>query len=488
MQISPSPRPFPQPLDRLALSLLLALSVAIGLLLISGEHAAAKVTQFSWQDKQISAQDRAFGLNFSRPMDQATVAANLKITPVLPGKISWAGRRLAYTLESPAPYGTTFQVRLKDAKAQFSQAPIQPFEANFRTRDRAMAYIGAEGDETGRLVLYNLTQREQKILTPSNLMVMDFQVYPLGDRILFSALERTNQPLGIAEQKLYSVGTGIMVRPPDGSEPSPIPSGQIDLVLDNKEYQNLKFDLSNDGQIIVVQRVNRQNTNEFGPWMIAPGQPPKALKTKEPGGDFVITPDSSALAVAQGQGMALVKLQPQADALEFLPKFGMVLGFASDGSAAAMVKFNTDFTRSLFLVTNQGAPQELLKIQGSIRVARFDPGNQVLYCLLSELIPGETYQEQPLLVAIDLKTALAGQPAAALHLLLKLPQQREIQVSLAPDGLALLFDRTANDPKSGTVGNTAASRLWLLPLGGDLNRPSDAQELPLSGFHPYWLP
>jgi hypothetical protein len=111
----------------------------------------------------------------------------------------------------------------------------------------------------------------------------------------------------------------------------------------------------------------------------------------------------------------------------------------------------------------------------------------VLYCLLSELIPGDTYQEQPLLVAIDLKTALAGQPAAALHPLLRLPQQREIQMSLAPDGLALLFDRTANDPKSGTVGNTAASRLWLLPLLPDLN-PASPEELPLSGFHPHWLP
>jgi hypothetical protein len=487
MQISPPPRPFPQPLDRLALGLLLALALVIGLLLLNGDHAAAKVKQFNWQDKQVSAQDQAFVISFSRPMDQASVAANLKINPALPGKISWAGRRLAYTLDTPAPYGTTFQVRLKDAKAQFSPAPMQPFEANFRTRDRAFAYIGGEGDETGRLVLYNLTQREQKILTPSNLTVMDFQIYPLGDRILFSALERTAQPLGIAEQKLYTVGTGIMVRPPDGSEPSSTASGQIDLVLDNQDYQNLKFDLSNDGQRIVVQRVNRKNTNEFGPWMLVPGQPPQALKTKEPGGDFVITPDSSALAVAQGQGMALVKLQPQADALEFLPKFGMVLGFANDGSAAAMVKFNTDFTRSLFLVTSQGTQQELLKIQGSIRVARFDPRNQVLYCLLSELIPGDTYQEQPLLVAIDLKTALAGQPAAALHPLLRLPQQREIQMSLAPDGLALLFDRTANDPKSGTVGNTAASRLWLLPLLPNLN-PASPEELPLAGFHPHWLP
>jgi hypothetical protein len=44
----------------------------------------------------------------------------------------------------------------------------------------------------------------------------------------------------------------------------------------------------------------------------------------------------------------------------------MVLSFARDGSAAAMVKFNTDYTRSLFLVTNQGLQKELLRTTGSI--------------------------------------------------------------------------------------------------------------------------
>lgn len=125
----------------------------------------------------------------------------------------------------------------------------------------------------------------------------------------------------------------------------------------------------------------------------------------QPGGDFLITPDSDSLAIAQGQGLAILPLQPDAIPLNFLPKFGMVLAFSRDGSLAAMVKFNTDSTRSLFLVTNQGVQKELLRTTGSIFAAQFDPAKQVLYTLLSELIPGETYQEKPYLAAIDLKTS-----------------------------------------------------------------------------------
>ncbi len=44
-------------------------------------------------------------LTFDRPMDHASVEKNLVIDPPLPGKLSWAGRRLAYTLTSPIPYG-----------------------------------------------------------------------------------------------------------------------------------------------------------------------------------------------------------------------------------------------------------------------------------------------------------------------------------------------------------------------------------------------
>lgn len=505
-------RKFLQPLDRVALSLMLVLSVLIGMLLLRGDGVTPQVRDFSWDGKAIGAEDTAFILNFSRPMDTKSVEENLQIDPPLPGKISWAGRRMAYTLLTPAPYGNSYQFNLHSAKDRLSVAEnspkvMQPFSSRFRTRDRAFVYLGVEGDEQGRLILYNLSQQQKTILTPKNLVVVDFKPYPDGKMVLFSATERTNHQ-DLLTTQLYTVTTGI------NSDPSHVnqnllglrlpfaasrdnlePPGKIDLILDNKNYQNLKFDLSADGQKIVVQRVNQQNPGELGLWLLRTGEKPQPLDS-QPGGDFMITPDSASVAVAQGEGVGILPLQPDAEKpLDFLPEYGMVLSFSRDGAQATMVKFNSDYTRSLFLVTTQGEPQELIQTTGSIKTCQFDPLRQNLYCLLTQLLEKDEYEEQPYLVAIDLKTG-TQKP------LVILPEQRDVQMSLAPDGLAVLFDQVVTDanaansalavPRTSDGEAIATSRLWLLPLlsPASSQQPTQMQpeQLPLPGFHPRWLP
>ncbi len=510
---------FLQPLDRVALIIIVILALLTGILLWSGDRTTAKVKNFSWENQQIGAEDTAFILTFSRPMDHASVEANLRLEPSLPGRISWAGRRMAYTLNAPAPYGEIYQVQLQGAHDYFKggkHAPNQPFVGHFRSRDRAFAYIGVEGEERGRLIIYNFTQQQKQILTPPTLTVMDFKAYPEGDRILFSAIESTaSKPTQVSSQlrqQLYTVTTGLRTQPsPNSADPAaksltaPVPPGKVNLLLDSRDYQNLKFDLSPDGQTILVQRVNWQKPGDARLWKLssAAGTQPIPLGDST-SGNFLIAPDSKSLVIAQGQGVALLPLDPASKPLDFLPKFGTVLSFARDGTQAAMVKFNTDYTRSLFIVTNQGVQKEIFRTTGSILNAQFSPSNQTLYCLLTELIPGAEYQEQPYLGAINLKAAIGGTSSqnpsqGTMKPLLLLPQQRDIQMSLSPDGLALLFDQTSTDNKPTTTtsqglwndeGKTiATSKLWLLPLVTDLTAQSkiQAEEL-LPGLRPRWLP
>jgi hypothetical protein len=495
---------FIQPLDRAAIALILVVSLLIGILLLQGDVVKAKVREFTWQNRVVGAEDIAFTLTFSRPMDTKSVEDNLKIDPPLAGKVSWAGPRMVYTLLTPAPYGTSYKVKLQDARDKYSEQErknrkILPFQGAFKTRDRVLLYIGSDQQEQGKLVLYNLTQEQKKVLTPSDLVVMDFEPYPNGEKILFSA--RTKQSQDIISGQLYTVTTGISA----DSETQPEPSGRVDLILDNKEYQVLKFDLSPDGETIVVQRGNKTNPSDFGLWFLSAkksdnGEIPKFERLKsEQVGDFIITPDSKAIAVSQGQGAAILALKPNdTKPLDYLPQYGVVQAFANDGSQAAMVKFNTDYTRELFLVTNQGVEKSLLKTQpnGTIVSCQFDPASPTLYCLLTQLVSTQEFIEQPYLVAIDIKTN-QQKP------LLLLPQgQRNVQISLAPDGLGLLFDQvvpqTDTTPPSQTTLTTeegqpiASSSLWLMPLL-PISDPTTAAEikpeqLPLSGFHPQWLP
>ncbi|HEY9813908.1 MAG TPA: Ig-like domain-containing protein, partial [Candidatus Sericytochromatia bacterium] len=282
---------FLQPVDRAAIALMLVLIVLIGLLIWNGDRTAPRVRNFSWQNQQVGAEDTSFTLNFNRPMDHASVEANLQIDPLIPGKFSWAGRRMAYTLTAPVFYGTNYKVQLQGAKdksktesGQEKEKLIDPFYGQFSTRDRAFVYIGVEPQEKGRLILYNVTQQKKTVLTPADMAVNDFKIYPQGTKILFSAADWLSQKPGVFEQQLYTVTTGINPVSPAKPETKPEAAGKINLVLDSKNFQNMKFDLSPDGQAIIVQRVNRNKPGEFGLWVIRPNAPPQPLEN-QPGGD-----------------------------------------------------------------------------------------------------------------------------------------------------------------------------------------------------------
>ncbi len=494
------PKKFSQPLDRAAIALIAVLTVAIALLLFGGDSTAPRVREFTWENKQVSATDRAFIMSFSRPMDRQSVEDNLRIEPPVPGKISWAGRRMAYTVTQAVPYGMKFKLELSGARERFAQPGkqgtlIEPYLGEFRSRDRGLVYIGVSPEERGQLILFNLSEGQKTILTPKEITVMDYQAYPDGDRLLFSAIDSISPNKGLLEQRLYSVTTGIIPETPGRSKRRDNSPGQIKRILGSDNYQNLSFDLSPDGKTILVQRVNKEDPGQFGLWKIEEGKQAKPLEN-EPGGDFIITPDSQAVAIAQGQGLAILPLEPKAEPLDFLPQFGRVLSFSSDGSAAAMVKFNTDYTRSLYLVTTTGVTKELRRIKGSFLSAQFGPQGKTLYCLLTKLVEGEIYKEEPYIAAINLETG-------ELQPLVLLPDQREINISLAPDGLALLFDQIvsvapqANQAPVDAVRTSsgeaiAKSRLWLLPLDPSAapNRPLDykPEELPFEGLRPGWLP
>lgn len=474
---------------------MLVLSLLIGLLLWGGDRTLPYVRDFSWQNKQVGAADTFFVLTFSRPMDHASVESNLQIEPPLPGLISWSGKRLVYTLSNPAPYETTYNVKLQKARQKLGTEEgrnlMKPFVSQFRSRDRTFAYIGLEGEDKGRLILYNLTHNQKTFLTPKHWVVTDFKPYPSGDRILFAASDWSHYGPGLFEQQLYTVTTGQA--PASASQPNSTQKvGTIERVLDNSNHQNMKFDLSPNGQVIVVQRVNRANVDNAGLWILRPGDAWKPL-LKQAGGEFLIAPDSASLANTQGEGVAILPLLPETKPLDFLPKFSKVLSFDQDGIRAAMVKFNTDSTQSLYLVTNQGLQKELLSTNGEFLNCQFDPRARTLYCLATRLLPGEEYIEQPYLAAIDLKTF-------NVETLLVLPNQVVLQMSLSPDGLALLFDEVtkkgslpAKEDLTTDIGAAiATSRLWLLPL---VKRTPESttdslphQELPLRGFHPRWLP
>ncbi|MGL5074584.1 MAG: hypothetical protein ACRDBG_01915, partial [Waterburya sp.] len=68
-------------IDRIAIALIIFFSIIISLLIGTGTacqtncifHAGGRVSNFSWQNKTIGYQDRAFLLTFNRPVDRGSV-------------------------------------------------------------------------------------------------------------------------------------------------------------------------------------------------------------------------------------------------------------------------------------------------------------------------------------------------------------------------------------------------------------------------------
>lgn len=478
------------PLDRLAITFMTGIAIATLLLLLSGDRTLPQVRDFNWQNRQISADDTAFTLTFNRPIDRTTVEQQLKIAPPLPGKTSWAGAKMAYTLTNPAPYGNTYQVDLQGARETIGTKrgkEIVPFRGQFRTPDRLFAYIGTGEADRGRIVIYNFKTHQPLTLTPKNLVVTDFKVDRNSQKIVFTAADiqtLQNKHPAIASQQIYSVSTGIASHNLEKTQQF-VPPGTVELILDNQDYQNIKFDLAPDGNKIVVQRVSRKDPGNFALWVVPVDKsaPPTKLKQS---GDFVITPDSSEVAAAVGQGISIFPLTPGTGSnLDFLPKFGNVLSFASDGTAAAMVEYNSDYTRSLFVVTNQGIEEQIFQTNGSIWDAKFSPAKDLIYCLVTQLkTQGKSSQEEPYLMAIDIKTK-------QIVMKILLPTQQGIQMSLSPDGLALIFDQIeGGDSTNQIVQGASNGMLWLLPIPANIRElvtPLAAERLPLSGWHPRWL-
>lgn len=502
-----------EPLDRVCVVIIFTLTIAIVFLVsgdgMCGERACIfnhkpRVKEFSWHNKKVGAMDQAFYLEFDRPMSQEEVEQNLKIEPPLDGKISWSGRRLFYTLNQVIPYGKNYRLSLRGAREKFRGQKLglemEPFVAEFQSRDRAFAYIGIEGEENGRLVITNLTKQNKTILTPENLTVVDFKFTDDGERIVFSAINEDNKDTSYKQIDIYEVTTGL-----SKDFETKIP-GQLRLLLEGKEYQNNKFDLAGENQeILLVQRIKRDDPMDFGLWKIEGNKPPEKIDSE--GGDFLVTPDRKAVAITRGQGIAIIPLtgDKQSKIVGFLPKYGQVLTFSRDGSSAAMINFNQDnsnllYIRSLYYVNNLGVEKKLLDTNGSIIDCKFNHYGTQLFCLLTEAKTKETeIVEKPYFVAIDIESG-------KIIPLLALPRHQDVKISMAPDGLGLLFDQviTENDlPKKAwksLEGETnedlvtdsaeliVSSQLWLLRLPTSSNPQPALEELPIAGLKPQWSP
>lgn len=476
---------------------LFVLALLIALVFGFGDRQPIRVQTFSWEGKQISVQDKSFSLSFSEAINPQFVVDNLSIDPPLKGTLSWVGKKFFYTLSELPIYGQDYQLKLTQAPGEAtmdkgakpthsSSALIEPFVSRFQSRDRAFAYIGTEGEEHGRLILFNLTKQQKSILTPADITVLNFEAYPGGDRLLFSAIPRAALNTELKEQQLYTVTTGLNYE----HQPEPPTTGKIDLVLDAKDYINGHFQLAGNGQRIVIQRTSRENERDRSLWVIEGKQVARPLGI--PADEFLLSPNGEAIALSQQNKLSILPLAKNGGVIQAKEEFSRLLAFSPDNTEQIVLQ-EADGIRSIHVLTPDGGDRVLLRTLTPIIDCRFEPRyKETLYCLkIDQKETNGELIEEPFLSALDLKT---GDETP----LLALPNYRDVRLSVAADGVALLFDQVVTadpQPDSNLFTQTGlaveGARLWLLTLP-ELEVETKMEPIPpeslMPGFRPQWIP
>ncbi len=472
--------------DQVAITAIALLGIGIAGILQNGEKMPLKVTDFSWEGQKIGVEDKHFTLKFNHPVDPASVEKQLALEPPLLGKISWQSNNLVYTLSDTPLYGTNYQIKLEQATDRGQQGLMQPFNQIFSTHNRALVYIGITGEERGRLVLYDITnpkQPQKTILTAKDLLVRTFRIYPQGDKILFSAQDpnRVEGPL-----QLFTVTTGLQNSP----QQTPNRPGKLESVLGDDDYNNLSFDLSRDGHTLILLRVHRQNPADVGLWVKKEGEAARPLGIQ--GENYVVAPNGRFVAVAQRGGVSLIPLSMEAGPSRFLEGFERPIAFSQNGQRLLLSQNNADYTRSLILREADGTVEEVARGVYPILNCQFEPRReQFLYCLRTDLVRREdgNLHEEPFLSVISLDS-WQDTP------LLALPNYRDVQMNISPDGAVLVFDQVATSlamsPSDVLTPSRQAitdGRVWILniPDGNPLSSAIMPREL-TPGFNPQWLP
>ncbi|MEB3173968.1 MAG: hypothetical protein VKN60_02090 [Cyanobacteriota bacterium] len=472
-----------------ALLVIALLGGLISFELLWGRPAPLRVNYTNWQNKKIGAQDRILSLGFNQPIDGQGLSQLWKISPNLGGQLSWQGKRLFYSLTETPRYGVNYQIQLQPG---LGAAPreLENFTSLASARNRSFFYIGTDGEERGRLILFDLTdpQKLQKtILTPKDLLVRQFQVYPQGDRVLFIASDpRERQP----QLALFTVTTGVHHNKTQQSAEIP---GRLERLLAEDGYDTLQIALAPRGERGALLRQNRQNPTDRGLWILEPDGSARPLGVKAE--QFRLSPRGTQAAFRQGDGVGIAPLTPEGGGSQFWRGYERAMAFTPDGNGVLLTQINDDYTYSLVIKNSQTQETEaIFRSVYPVQTCEFDPiPPQDLYCLKTEMVnQGEgNFQEETFLIRIDRKTGKTQS-------LLALPNYPDAQLSLAPDGSALLLDQAAiappvgaNDVLTPSQQAVTEARIWLLPLAElrqTQSTPRLAPQEVTAGFAPLWLP
>jgi Tol biopolymer transport system component len=378
----------------------IAIGLALGSMLLLGDQTKPQVKNSNLTDQKLRPEKAQMLFTFNRPMDRASIQRGFTLNPPVMGKFSWSGKRFAFTPASPLVYGQKYDLRVT-GKDQIGKAMV-PFKSTITTPARKFFYIGTEGSEKDHLIAvdFDFDRKQQQQLTPDNQIVLKFIPHPDGNKLYYLAF-RPEDKTGLSEQDYQSLYEVKFAQPDK-------PSSQA--IADFKQWSNIDFTLSPDGKNLLIQRLKKSSTPEFGLWLLDTSESNldwQPFYYSQLSGAISFTPDSGALAGIDSGGLVIAPLstekrnKPQP---EFITGYAQFFDFSADGQSALVSRYTAAFRSELVILRTNGQVRKLITTGAILSQAKFDPLGQYIYVILlfepKRVEDREHYQ----LVRFDLKT------------------------------------------------------------------------------------
>ncbi len=455
----------------------IVMGLALGSILLLGDQTKPQVKDSNLIDQKLRPEKAYMLFTFNRLMDRASVEEGFTINPPVAGKFSWSGKRFSFTPRRPLIYGQKYNLQIV-GKDQTGKAMV-PFKSMITTPSRKLFYIGTDSAEKDHLISVDFESKQRKKLTPDNQIVLKFSPHPNDNRVYYFAFRPEDKTSLLQQdyQSLYGVNFEQLDKP------------YAQSIADFGQWSNIDFALSPDGNNLLIQRLKKSSTPEFGLWLLNTNKSNldwQPFYYSQLSGAVSFTPDSRALAGIDSGGLMIAPLpteQQKKPQPEFITGYAQFFDFSSDGQSALASRYDPAFRSELVILRTNGQVQKLITTEAILSRAQFDPLGQYVYVILlfepKQVEGRERYQ----LVRFDLKTGEKKE----------LWNQRDknlIAFDLSPDGKYILAEHTKSVPLKSTLrlspekigGRELESTVVLLDREGKLI-PSFA---PRPGTSPQW--
>ncbi len=313
----------------------------------------------------------ALDLRFSRPMDQASLAQESRLSPAMPA--SWFGNGKSLRLLLANDGRVTAPITLDLAGLDHRRLPLPSQRWSWDPRPRIVAVVSVQG---GQQVQLQHHDGRWQAVGPIWHSLPSLQVMGDGSGIVMAGAKRLG-PLEVwrvpvRQRNLAPAQLGLL--PPQIGVPQRLSNRPL---LFAYLSSNQRGDLLMQSSSVASGQAKTQLWDSDGR--------SQAL-TLETSGPIRLVPHGGAMVVPNPDGLMLMGLPGQAQTRQILPGSRELSAFCRGGGRALLVHYRPDFSRSLELVEPGQPPRPLWQGQEGVAASACSANGRTIWLMLVDSV------------------------------------------------------------------------------------------------------